>query len=242
MNLPAKTRILFLLPLALAACTYSENDVSPDAVIIGLTAAPAKVLADGSSKSLIAVELPKSTEDGKRSVMLSTDNGVFEGEKKPTVTVTAQNVFQNQENKIIAYANLISPLSSGNATITARTSNFTKPVTVTFERAHPERIRVLLNKLYYKPEPAGEVTITVQLARSTGKPSLGHSINLSVVDSVNRPRGNFRNFATQSDSNGQIVNYYSILTGFKGTLKVRASTQTASGAVIADSAIFYVKP
>lgn len=236
---PALKQAVWIL-LLLPSC-YSEPHIEPEAVITNISANPVTIPADGASKTQITVELPEETTDNNLSVVLTTDLGMFEAERKQTITANAQNVPSSDRNNKIVFSNLLSPLREGTGTVTAKTKNYTRTTQVNFSRAFPDNIRITLDKIYYKPIPTEEVAITVRLSRTVGTPSLATPLTLVVTDSLGVRRGIFRNPVMESDSNGQAVNRFSFVnSNFKGSLKAKATSRSATGQILADSVTFYV--
>lgn len=232
--------ILSLSCLILFYGCYNEDIINPDDIIISMTGDNTSIVADGTSKQLITIEIPSTTTDANNSISLTTTKGLFEIIGKNTTTVSAQNVNVNGTLHKIASVNLISSNDVGVAYVTATIKNYSKTAIVSFTNAYAEQIKLSVDKLNYQISKEGEVTVTVKIERlpGNGSPTPGQTITLRALDNNLNPVGSFRNFNTLTDAAGICTNYFSIPLSnpYTGTVTFEATVQTnLSGTTITNS-------
>ncbi len=219
--------ILCGVVLVTAACDYSEPQIKNSDVIKNVTFEKPSLEADGMSHTKVMVELADNAEAGKRTVEISTTAGTFaETDKKNVVSVNAEQVETGGEPyQLIAHATLVSALTEGDLTVTARTNGFVQSKSYSFAIAYPETITIVPEKLVLKRGVDMEFKVTVVLTRNSGAPTLNRTVALTVKDAGGNQVGKMREPLSPSDATGKCYGTFALTsTTYVSPLTIEATT------------------
>jgi hypothetical protein len=157
---------------AKASVTFTES--APGATL--QLATPASAPADGATLSAVTATVASGLPSGSRTVTFKTNLGQFADNSMKTTTDTA-----DADNR--ARADLVSPVTTGTARLTASVDGVTVERSILFTQALPDDIIVGVDRsvLEASNETEGKTTVTVRLLRDVGSVSDNTPIEVSVV-------------------------------------------------------------
>jgi|GEM_PF-5360848 len=212
--------IIFLL--FLSAC-YKETQPAVSDVIKSLSA-PASAPADGASTVNIVAQIPGKTQPGMYSLTFFSTAGLFYDTQKSSTTITSLRPATNDGNRT-ATAILVCPADTGTAVVTVTAVDISSSVTIKFTPALPQTVKASVSAQFVTVSTAtNEVTLSLNLIRSTGIVTQGTIVQASATDTLGNPVGNFRNGSTVlSDKTGNATfNFSPNQTLYRGTVILKA--------------------
>jgi hypothetical protein len=219
-------RALLTATLGSEAIAIAEVILTPKIVTLTVAPSAATSEADGVTSTKVLVTITKAISVANRAVTLTTTVGTFTNSQPTQTLVTASDG--------TAYTYIKSDLT-GKAIVTATLANETvQQSEVLFTHALPGAISVSTDVLEGTSGAANLLTVTVQLNRTTGKPSTGFIPVVQAFDNTNSLIGNFT-APTASGPDGRSTVKFAIpdktFVGpvtFRATLQVPGTTPLTS--------------
>ncbi len=224
--------------LSCVACFKDSayNDVNPDDIIT-VSAAAGEVLADGVASGEVSAKINSNAAQDRRQVTFKTSIGSFKGGSGDSIVV-------NGDAGLVAKAELVSTIA-GDAKVSATIRGITTaaPATVSFVRALPTGIKVVVDSFVIYNEYSSETLITATMTAGSGKPSKGQVVHFKVTFEDGVPVGTFLNgidsVACDASAKAQI-RYSAGESTRLGNLTITASTTNQEGQVISANTKIYL--
>lgn len=126
------------------------------------------------------------------------------------------------------------------ATISSAGSQIYKEQYLKFSKAYLDSINVFSDSLIIQPSSFGEIQLTTELIRNTGRPNSGTVADTKVVDTLGQERGVFNNYANHSNEAGKIINTFTLGNDdYTGKLYVISRSQGENNISKIDSLTIY---
>jgi len=225
--------------ILLVSCFKEDayNNPSPDK-IINFTISDQTIAADAISTVSIKVKISEDAAPDRRKVVFKTSLGSFVNGVGDSIVVTVGSNYE-------ASANLLSVIAA-EATVSASIQSvkaLNEPK-VTFSKAFPDIISVLVDSFVIYNNFSSETLITSTLSKTNGgKPSRGHLVSFQVTDLSGNPLGTFLNGISTSTTNNDgkaSVRYSAGPISYLGFLIIRATTQKEDGSQISITTQIYL--
>jgi hypothetical protein len=171
------------VPQVAQSLSVTFVDPGPDA-LLQVTAAPAVAPADGATASRLTVRISPRIAAGDRTVRFQTNLGSFApGAAMPETTVPVAA-------DLTASVLLYSPSQIGEALVRVTVAGATREVRVRFDRALPDRLLIMLDKLTVSDSATDQIVVTVTLLRDVGTVTAGTEVTFEATRD-NPPGGRF---------------------------------------------------
>lgn len=235
----AKVKLISSVRIETAEVTATVANISktigvsftnlPYEELLTVNSSAAEAPADGASAIYLTAEQPLNTADSQASIIFTTTAGNFDNGTrtitKPSVVTLIDGVYKRTSK-----VRLTSGKTVELASIDITTSVTAKSLTVDFVRAYPEYVNVTVSAAAIQTGFNNTMTITTQLLRSIGVPSINSEIALRVVDASGADHGTFINFNNKSNAEGKVVNSFTLgADTYQGPLFIKATATDAQG-------------
>jgi hypothetical protein len=195
-------------------------------VTIDLSAASAP--ADGAFVTSVIARVANALPSEQRTVSFSTTAGTLGGTSSTTAQVRAGS-------DDLASVGLVSPRTTGVATVTASVNNLTARRTIEFTPAMPDDATLVVSGSFrLSASFATKAILRAQLLRDTGTVSRGIEVAWTATDDSTGNRFGYWSGESQADTNGQVTAEFTPgTTAERGeaTLRVSVSGTDVTAAV-----------
>lgn len=205
-----KISYLFMLIIIICSCN-NDNEFSPENLdtILSISAENDNAVSDGVEAIKVIAEFPLdfTTEtDGMVDFVVFKDTNEMSSQ---AIELTQENGIQKKRASILVKHNEQESLKV-KATISVNEILISEEIFINFSKAYFNSINITTSSLKITPNSFNEIDITTELARNTGVVSLNCIAETIVKDTLWQPRGIFNNYKNKTNSEGKIVNKYTL--------------------------------
>jgi len=232
-----KTAIKCLALLLLLSCNNDDEFKAENLKnILKLQIDNNNALSDGVDIVKVIAEFPLnfSTEDDNLVEFTVLNDGEEE--------VVQERIELIQENNIQKRIAILSVRNNKPNTLMVKAQIsingilISEEVLIQFKKAYLDFIEVSAKSLLITPNSFNEIELTTVLKRNLGNVSLNSIAETTVLDTLGIQRGFFNNYKNRTDSDGKIVNQYTMGNDdYEGNLFVIAAAFDESNTIVSDT-------
>ena len=204
-------KYFYIIMLIIFCSCEQEDDFNATKLseIFNLTIEGNNASSDGVSKIQVIADFPKdfNTENDNK-----VEFTVYKDAQETTLSeiiLTERNGVNSKVATLIITHNKATSIKV-QATIKVNDITVTKEVEITFKKAYLDTINVKSSSLIITPNSFNEIEITTELLRNTGQVSLNSTADTKVVDPTGTLRGIFNNYQNTTNSEGKIINNFTL--------------------------------
>lgn len=239
-----------VLILCIYSCDYStsaydKSEIDKSDVLLVFKSSEDTLLANGSDKTELSIEIPLESNDNFR-ILLEITNGSFE-EGKSELDINFPERLENGQLKRVQRIPVYSKTAPGEIKIVATFDVWKDTLLIHSRRVLPNQIQVNTDKKLVRPFFDSFIKVSATLSNSGSAISSQHPTTFTVIDSVGNELLRFNNIdlvttiASVSNSKSEVEYLYTPgETTYRGALTAIVSTMSEYGASISDSTAFYV--
>ena len=231
-----------MLIIIICSCN-NDNEFSPENLdtILTVLVENDNAVSDGVEAIEIIAEFPLdfTTEaDGMVDFVIFKDTNEMYSQP---IELVQENGTQKKRASILVKHNKQESLNV-KATISVNEVLISKEITINFTQAYFNSINITASPLTIAPNSFNEIDITTELVRDTGVVSLNSIAETIVKDTLWQPRGIFNNYKNKTNSEGKIVNKYTLGNDdYQGKLFIIAMATDINNETKSDTLTIYAQ-
>lgn len=238
---------IFVLTLLITFNIACEDEEALDAenlveIITELRIEDNNQPADGLHKIKVITVFPDdfdTEDDGKVTYLIFRDEVETE---EIEITTTTENGKEIRKSELFISSSEVDTLAI-RASISVANKSVFKETEVQFRRAFSDSINIKSSSLVLYPDDFGEIDLTTELLRKVGVVSINSYAETTVIDTLGNPRGFFNNYKTFSDSEGKVVNKFTLGNDdYLGRLYAISKAKDGQNNIQSDTIMIFSKP
>jgi len=240
-----KFSVLIVLVLLINSCykesAYDKDSPGVNEVILNAWTARKDIYASGSDTTLVFVQLPVEAKDAAAIVSFKTNSGQFIETTKSEAQATATLSIVNGESLKIAKVTYQASKSADSINIDVKVSGYQRTIILNLKPVLADSLRIIPSALSIRPDFFSEINIIASLKSINGSVTPGQFVSLTVLDTMNLPKGSFRLRNDRSNDNGECNFIYTVApdTSYRGRLMIRVLAN-ANNSQLKDSINIFV--
>ncbi|MDO5980599.1 hypothetical protein [Flavivirga spongiicola] len=205
-----KIRYLFMLIVIICSCN-NDNEFSPENLdnILAISVENDNAVSDGVEAIKVIAEFPidfTTETDGIVDFVVFKDTNETYSQ---AIELAQENGIQKKRASILVKHNEEASLKV-KATISVNGVLISEEVFINFSKAYFNSINITTSSLTITPSSFNEIDLTTELVRNKGVVSLNCIAETVVKDTLWQPRGIFNNYKNKTNSEGKIINKYTL--------------------------------
>ncbi|MDD7885733.1 hypothetical protein [Flavivirga sp. 57AJ16] len=237
-----KIKYLLIVIIIICAC-HNDNEFSPENLdtILTLSVENDNAASDGIETVEVIADFPidfTTEADGMVDFVVFKDTNETYSQ---AIELSQEHGVQKKSASIFVNHNKQEPLKV-KATISVNEVLITKEVLINFSKAYFNAINITTSSLTISSNSFKEIDITTELLRNKGIVSLNSIAETIVKDTLWQPRGLFNNYKNKTNSEGKIVNKYTLGNDdYEGELFIISTATDINNEIKSDTLTIYAQ-